>query len=318
MSDERPAAADEGHLFCFGLGYSAHSLARRLLAGSWRVSGTYRTEDSRPALTDLGAQLVRFDRHHPLADAAAMLAEVTHVLSSVPPDELGDPVLDVHGPHLTAAHHLRWIGYLSTTGVYGDTGGAVVDEEAPLKPSSERGRRRVAAETGWLDLARRHRLPVHVFRLAGIYGPGRSALDQVRSGRARRIDRPGHLFSRIHVDDIAHVLEASMARPDPGRIYNVCDDLAAEPSAVIAHASVLLGREPPPLVPFAQAAAAMSPMALSFWQDDRLVDNGRIKRELDVVLAHPDYRSGLAAVLAAEEPGTDQDLGRSDGRPNAS
>lgn len=186
---------------------------------------------------------------------------------------------------------------ISTTGVYGDRGGGRVDETAALTPSGERGRRRVAGEAGWLELHRRHGLPVHVFRLAGIYGPGRSALDTVRAGRAQRIDRPGQVFSRIHVADIVETLRASMARPDPGAVYNVCDDDPAPPEAVIAYACRLLGIAPPPLVPFDRAE--LSAMARSFWDDNKRVDNRRIKQELGVRLLYPGYREGLAALLAA-------------------
>lgn len=295
-----PATGFAPHLFCFGLGYTASALAVRLIREGWRVSGTCREAACRDALAARGIGAVLFDRERILDDPAAALSGVTDVLSSVPPDAKGDPVLDLVGQHLGAIRGLRWIGYLSTTGVYGDTGGAAVDENAPLAPTSDRARRRVAAEARWLELGRSHRLPVHVFRLAGIYGPGRSALDQVRAGRARRIDKPGHLVSRIHVEDIATVLRASMARPRRGSIYNVCDDLPAAPADVVLHACRLLGVEPPPLVPFAEAARTLSPMALSFWRDRRRVCNARIKDQLGVSLAYPDYRAGLAAILAAE------------------
>jgi nucleoside-diphosphate-sugar epimerase len=245
-----------------------------------------------------------FDRGRPLADPAAALAGVTDIVSSVPPDAAGDPVLDAHQDALVALPGVRWFGYLSTTGVYGDTGGALVDEAAPLNPSAGRSRRRVEAERRWLALTSGGaRFPVHIFRLAGIYGAGRSPLDQVRAGEARRIDKPGHAFSRIHVDDIAAVLRASMARPDPGRVYNVCDDEPAEPADVVAFACRLLGRAPPPLVPFEAARETMSAMALSFWADNRRVDNSRIKRELGVTLSYPDYRTGLTAILRAETDG---------------
>jgi nucleoside-diphosphate-sugar epimerase len=290
------------HLFCFGYGYSARALARHLRGDGWAVSGTCRSDEKRAPETADSVRLFPFDRDRPLSDARAALDGVTDVLSSIPPDGMGDPVLDRHGDVLMAARELRWIGYLSTTGVYGDTGGAPVDETAPLRPTSERSRRRVEAERRWLDLFDRHGQPVHVFRLAGIYGLGRSALDQVRRGEARRIDKPGHLFSRIHVDDIAAVLRASIGRPHPGRIYNVCDDEPAAPADVIAHACRLLGLEPPPPVPFDRAASGLSPMALSFWRDNRRVDNARIKRELGVALRYPDYRSGLAAIARAAAP----------------
>lgn len=290
------------HLFCFGYGYSARVLALRLISDGWVVSGTCRNAEKRALLAADGVRAFLFDRDQPLIGPPAALDGVTDVLSSVPPDRFGDPVLDQHGTLLAAARGLRWVGYLSTTGVYGDTGGAQVDETAPPRPTSERGRRRVEAESRWLALHEKHGQPVQVFRLAGIYGPGRGAIEQARQGAARRIDKPGHLFSRIHVDDIAAVLRASMARPNPGRIYNVCDDEPAAPADVIAHACHLLGVEPPPPVPFDQAAPELSPMAMSFWRDNRRVDNARIKRELGVKLLYPDYRAGLAAIARVSDP----------------
>jgi nucleoside-diphosphate-sugar epimerase len=227
------------------------------------------------------------------------LQGVTHILVSVPPDAGGDPVLDRHGDDLAALPTLAWLGYLSTTGVYGDRGGDWVDETSPLLPTGERGRRRVAAETAWLELWRRRCVPVHIFRLAAIYGPGRSPFAALRAGTARRIDKPGQLFSRIHVEDLARVLRASIARPRPGAVYNVCDDMPAAPEAVMAHAAALLGIAPPPLVPFADAG--LSPMALSFYDDNKRVRNALIKTELGIALRFPDYRTGLAAILAAEQ-----------------
>ena len=201
-------------------------------------------------------------------------------------------MLDHHARDLAALPRLRWLGYLSTTGVYGDRGGGWVDESDARLPSGVRGRRRVAAEDGWLALHRDRGLPVHVFRLAGIYGPGRNALATVRAGTARRVDKPGQVFSRIHVDDIVAVLRASMARPAPGAVYNVADDDPAPPQDVVAYAAELLGVAPPPLVPFAEAA--LSPMARSFYDDSKRVRNDRIKRELGVRLAYPDYPRGPA------------------------
>lgn len=281
-------------LFCFGLGFSARALAERLMARGWHVAGTTRSAERAAALAAQGIGVFLFDRGRPLDDAAAALAGTTHLLSSVPPDAEGDPVIDQHGPDLAALTDLSWAGYLSTTGVYGDRGGGWVDEDSTLEPTGERGRRRVAAEAAWLALERQ---PVHLFRLAGIYGPGRNALETVRAGRARRIDKPGQVFSRIHVTDIASVLEASIAKPNPGAAYNVCDDQAAPPEAVIAHACELLGAEPPPLIPFEEAE--LSPMGRSFYRDNKRVSNRRIKEELGVALAYPDYRAGLAALLAA-------------------
>jgi nucleoside-diphosphate-sugar epimerase len=283
------------HLFCFGLGYTASALARALKAQDWRVTGTFRDASHAGAAKALGLEIVIFDRDHPIADLDQRLATATHILSAVPPDENGDPVLDVHGTALAkATPHLQWIGYLSTTGVYGDRQGGWVDESSALTPTGTRGRRRLEAETGWLALP----LPAHLFRLAGIYGPGRSALDTVRSGKARRVVKPGQVFSRIHRDDIVQVLLASIARPNPGAAYNVCDDDAADPAEVITHACKLLNVTPPPEVPFAEAQ--LSPMARSFYDDNKRVRNDRIKRELGVVLKYPDYRAGLAALVAAE------------------
>jgi nucleoside-diphosphate-sugar epimerase len=288
-----------GRLFCFGLGYSALTLARGLLAKGWTVAGTCRDAAGRTALARQGIEAHLFDRDRPLGDPAAMLAGTTHLLSSVPPDAVGDPVLALHGDAIARlGQGLVWAGYLSTTGVYGDRAGGWVDENAALRPTGERGRRRCAAEAAWLALRRERGVPVHLFRLAAIYGPGRSALDQVRAGTARRIDKPGQVFSRIHVDDIAAVLEASMARPHPGAAYNICDDAPDAPEAVIAFACALLGVHVPPLVPFAEADLSL--MARSFYDDNKRVDNTRIKRELGIRLCYPDYRAGLRALLAAE------------------
>jgi len=277
-----------GHLFCFGLGYTASALVERLRPNGWRVTGTSRGPDAEQS------DCLRFDRDHPLDDIDAALSGITHVLSSVPPDATGDPVLDLCGVDLIHQPDLQWLGYLSTTGVYGDRSGGWVDEQSNLNPASERGRRRVDAEAGWRRLWQDHGLPVHVFRLAGIYGPGRNMLETVRSGRARRIIKPGQVFSRVHVDDICAVLAASMARPRSGGIYNVCDDLAAAPDDVVVHACDLLGVQPPPAVPF--EAAELTPMARSFYGESKRVRNDLIKRELGITLAYPTYRDGLAAL----------------------
>jgi len=289
-------------LFCFGLGYSASALARRLAARGWRIAGSARDAARVAQLRDDGIQAFLFDRDRPLDDPARALAGTTHLLSSVPPGDggdSGDPTIDTHGQDIAACTDLTWVGYLSTTGVYGDRAGGWVDEDSDLAPTGSRGQRRVAAERAWLALHREHGVPVHLFRLAGIYGPGRNALVSLRKGAAQRIDKPGQVFSRIHVEDIAAVLEASIARPAPGRIYNVCDDDPAPPEAVIAYASALLGLPLPPLVPFDQAE--LSPMARSFYRDNKRVSNRRIKDELGVRLRYPDYRTGLKALLAAED-----------------
>jgi nucleoside-diphosphate-sugar epimerase len=290
-----PIALDGSpHLFCFGLGYSALVLARRLLQNGWTVTGTCREPEQARDAAALGIDMLGFDRGRPIVGLETHLAQATHLLSSVPPDEAGDPVLDIHGKAIAAgADRLRWIGYLSTTGVYGDRDGGWVDETSALAPSGERGRRRVAAESAWSALPQ----PAHFFRLAGSYGPGRSALDTVRSGKARRIVKPGQVFSRIHVEDIAAILDASIARPAPGAAYNLCDDDPAAPAEVIAFACTLLGLPVPPAIPF--ESAELSPMARSFYADNKRVRNDRIKRELGAVLRYPSYRDGLPAILTS-------------------
>ena len=284
------------HLFCFGLGYSALAVARRLIASGWVVSGTCRSAEKAAALREASFSAALFDRAQPVDPMA--LDGVTHLLVSVPPGAAGDPVLARHGNDIAALPGLSWLGYLSTTGVYGDRGGGWVDETAGLLPTGERGSRRVAAEQGWLSLWQDRGVPVHIFRLAGIYGPGRSPFDALRAGTAKRIDKPGHVFSRIHVEDLARVLIASIGQPRPGAVYNVCDDDPAPPEAVVAHAATLLGVPHPPLVPLEDAG--LSPMARSFYDDNKRVSNRLIKTELGVRLRYPDFRAGLAAILADE------------------
>lgn len=258
--------------------------------------GTTRTAEKAERMRAEGVEPVIW----PGGDLGPALAEATHLLTSVAPDDDGDPVLRDAGDAIAgAAGHIVWAGYLSTTGVYGDRQGGWVDETSDLRPATRRGEARVAAEAAWQALAAQSGLALHIFRLAGIYGPGRGPFAKVKDGSARRIVKPGQVFSRIHVDDIATVLRASMARPDPGAIYNVCDDDPAPPEDVLAHAAELLGLPPPPEVPF--EAAEMSPMARSFYAESKSVRNDRIKRDLGVNLAYPDYRAGLAALLAQEQ-----------------
>jgi nucleoside-diphosphate-sugar epimerase len=287
-----------GTLLSLGHGYSARALARRLLPQGWRIVGTTRDPAKAAALRARGIDA----RVWPGDDLGPDIAAATHLLTSVAPSKDGDPVLSGLGEIIArAAPRLAWAGYLSTTGVYGDHGGDWVDEETPLTPATERGKARVRAEADWRALAERSGLPLHIFRLAGIYGPGRGPFEKVRNGTARRIVKPGQVFSRIHIDDIAAVLEASMAQPDPGAVYNLCDDDPSPPEEVIAHAARLLGLPPPPEVRFEDAE--MSQMARSFYAESKRVRNDRIKRDLGVTLRHPDYRSGLAAILAAANAG---------------
>ncbi len=290
-----PPSSPSRRLFCFGLGYVARALAGALGPQGWVVAGTCRSEDKRRALEAGGIEAFLFDGEAPLADARAALAGTTQLLVSLPPGAGGDGALAHHARDVAAVETLEWIGYLSTTGVYGDHRGLWVDEETPVAPSGERGMRRADAECHWLELWSSFGVPVHVFRLAGIYGPGRSPLDQVRAGAARRIDKPGQVFSRIHVDDIVAVLRASIARPRGGRAYNVCDDCPAPSADVVAFACELLGVAPPPLVRVDDAG--LSPLARSFYAENKRVRNGRIKEELGVTLRYPDYESGLRALL---------------------
>lgn len=283
----------QAHLFCFGLGYSAAALGRSLLGEGWAASGTARTPEKAARLRAQGFTVHLFDKAHPLAGEA--FAGASHVLISAPPEADGDPVLGMmEGELARFAKQWRWLGYLSTTGVYGDRGGGWVDETAPLAPTSDRARRRVAAERAWQDFAARTGAPLHIFRLAGIYGPGRNAFAALRNGTARRIDKPGQVFSRIHVDDLACVLAASMTHPHPGAIYNICDDEPAPQHEVVAYAAKLLGIAPPPLEPFDGAAKTMSAMAQSFYAESKRVRNDSMKCELGVTLRYPTYREGLA------------------------
>ena len=290
-----------GTLFCFGLGYTASALAQRLRAQGWTIRGTSRSDEKCAELTDQGIAAWTFDRDKPLAGPADAFEGVTHILSSIPPDAAGDPVIDCHGADIAAlAPQLQWVGYLSTTGVYGDRGGGLVAETADRRPATLRGERRVAAEGSWCNLWRENLgrdggVPVHLFRLAGIYGPGRNPLATAQRGQARRIIKPDQVFSRIHLDDITAVLEASIGRPNPGAAYNVCDDEAAPPQDVVAYACNLLGIDPPPEISFDQAD--LSDMARSFYAENKRVANARIKHELGVTLTYPDYRAGLQALF---------------------
>ena len=218
-------ADSRSHLFCFGYGYSCNYLSADLCSDdSWSVSGTTRDPEKRTYLKSQGLKTYLFDFDRPLADPLYMMRDATHILVSTPPTDLGDPSFLMHAQDILKLPKLKWLGYLSTTGAYGDRNGGWVDERSTARPTTKRGSRRLKAEEQWLSLYESHNLPVHIFRLAGIYGPGRSALDSIRSGVARRIDKPGHAFSRIHVEDIVQVLRASIVQPAPGEIYNLCDD----------------------------------------------------------------------------------------------
>jgi nucleoside-diphosphate-sugar epimerase len=277
-------------LLCFGFGFSARAFAARLDRQVWNISATSRDAEGIAEINAQGFHGLPFD------STLQITSDVTHLLISAPPDESGDPVLRLFQAQLQRlSKNLKWVGYLSTTGVYGDRGGEWVDEESPLEPTTARGQRRLEAERSWLRLHRDFGLPVHLFRLAGIYGPGRNTLLNVRDGSAKRIIKPGQIFSRIHVEDIAGVLAASTAKPNPGRAYNVCDDEPCPPQEVVEFAADLLGLPLPPEIPFEEAK--LSPMAKSFYADSKKVSNKRIKAGLGYKLIYPNYRDGLRALL---------------------
>jgi nucleoside-diphosphate-sugar epimerase len=304
MADTVGAATQHGkpamaarHLIVFGLGYTGEAVARAAVAAGLSVTATSRDPAGAPRIA--GVTVVDF------AVAAAAIARATHVLATAPPPGDGgeagagvDPVLHVHGAAIAQAAHLRWAGYLSTTGVYGDRGGGWVDEATPPAPGQDRSRRRLAAEQAWAALS--PRLAIDLFRVAGIYGPGRSALDDLRAGRARRVIRPGHAFGRIHREDIAGAVVAAVGqeRPPGVRVLNLNDDEPAEPSAVVEEAARLLGVEPPPAVPFAEAFERMTPMARSFWQESRRVSSVATRAALGITWRYPSYREGLRGILA--------------------
>ena len=280
-------------LLSIGHGYSAQALAARLLPQGWRIIGTTRSADKLKELAETGIEPVVW----PGADLGALVAEVPNVLISAGPGPDGDPVLNaIRDDIARAAPDLQWVGYLSTTGVYGDKDGGWVDEDTPLAPSTKRGAARVDAEARWQDIPD---LPLHIFRLAGIYGPGRGPFAKVRNGTARRIIKQGQVFSRIHVEDIAQALELSLHRPDPGAIFNLCDDDPAPPQDVIAHAAELLSMPVPDAIPIEQAD--MTPMARSFYAESKKVRNDRIKKALGWEPKYPSYRAGLAALLASDD-----------------
>jgi len=287
-----------GRLFIFGLGYSGLEIAKLAKAAGWTVAGTVRDADKARQFSAEGLETHLFDGTTTLPRAA--IDGATHILCTIAPGSAGDPALRTCGGLLREA---RWLGYLSTTGVYGDQGGGWVDETLPAKPGQPRSIDRLAAERAWQAAGLEAGAAVDIFRLPGIYGPGRSAIDQVGAGTARRIDKPGQVFSRIHVEDIAAAVLAALARPTarpaPGAVYNVADDLPAPTAEVIAYACELLAVPVPPLVPWAEISPTMSAMARSFYAENRRVRNDRIKRELGVTLRYPTYREGLQAIIGA-------------------
>lgn len=282
-------------LFIFGLGFSGLEIAKLARAKGWTVAGTCTTEEKARRLREAGIEAHRFDGTATIAPDA--FGEPSHVVCTIAPGVEGDPALRTCRDLLRRA---RWLGYLSTTGVYGDHEGGWVDETTPPLPTQTRSQQRLAAEQGWRDLASETGASLHILRLPGIYGPGRSTLDRVRAGTAQRIDKPGQVFSRIHVEDLAASAMKAAARDAGTEIWNVADDLPASNADVIAYACELLGRKVPPAIPWHEAAPAMSAIARSFYSESRRVKNDKLKRELGVALRHPTYREGLRAILAAE------------------
>ncbi|WP_321499592.1 SDR family NAD(P)-dependent oxidoreductase [Breoghania sp.] len=276
-------------LFVFGMGYSALAFVEKMRDRLDWVGGTTRSVEKAASLLERGITPFLFDGTSPGDGIAEALAEATHLLVSIAPDEDGDPVLLQHGGDLEAAN-LSWIGYLSTIGVYGNHDGAWIDEYTQAAPLSERSKRRLEAENGWLEFAEETGIPVGIFRLSGIYGPGRNALLNLEEGKARRLIKPGQVFNRIHVDDIAGALEAASLSPDT-RIYNVTDDEPSAPQDVIEYAAELMGVAPPPAIDFEKAD--LSPMARSFYAENKRVSNARLKDALGYSFRHPTYRAAL-------------------------
>jgi dTDP-D-glucose 4,6-dehydratase len=282
-------------LFCFGFGYSAEALVRHLMPRSISFAGTTRARRSEAEVSMPGLALGQYAGDAPSAEVRHLLPGTTHVLSSIPPDLEGDVVLRHHGKDLAALPELMWVGYLSTVGVYGDWQGDWVDETSPTRPISERSLRRLQAERAWMAFGEETGVRVEIFRLSGIYGPGRSVIDTLRGGTARRIIKPGQIFNRIHVDDIARTLIAAIDADTGLRIYNVSDNEPAPPQDVVGYAAELLGMAAPAEIPFEQAG--LTGMAASFWSENKRVRNDRIRRELGVQLLYPTFREGLRALL---------------------
>ncbi|CUA94103.1 SDR family oxidoreductase [Pannonibacter indicus] len=280
-------------LFIFGVGYSSKAFVERIRHRCSWIGGTTRSQAKAEQLKALGVEPFLFDGTQPGKGIREALAGATHVLQSIAPDEAGDPVLTHHGADV-AAGRPQWIGYLSTVGVYGDHDGAWVDEDTPCRPVSRRSVQRVEAETAWLEFAAKEDLPVQIFRLSGIYGPGRNALVNLRNGTARRLVKPGQVFNRVRVEDIAGALEASLAEPKT-RIYNVTDDEPAPPQDVVTYAARILGVQPPPEQDF--ETAELSPMARSFYGENKRVSNARIKRELGFEFSYANYRESLDQLM---------------------
>jgi nucleoside-diphosphate-sugar epimerase len=291
-------------LLCLGLGYCAEHYVARHGARFARIVGTTRSAERAAALSAREGggriEMMMFDGVAAGPDLIGAAHDADAVLISAAPDEHGDPMLRALGDALTAAPRLSTVILLSTVGVHGDRGGAWVDEAAALEPVHERSRPRVAAEQAWQAFGRRRNIPVAILRLSGIYGPGQNALVNVRIGRARNIDKPGQVFNRVHVEDIAQAIDAAFARKADG-VFNVTDDAPSPPGDPIVFAAGLLGVAPPPVIPYADAVKTMGPLAASFYAENRRVRNDKLKRVLAVRLRYPTYREGLRALHAQGE-----------------
>ena len=292
-SKDVPGSLYPGKLLCFGMGFSSQALARRLVPKGWQVSGTVRGVQDEAKLRNIS--VINYDCSNSTLEISEAISRSTHLLITIPPQPSGDIVLNNFSTEISRARHLRWIGYISSTGVYGDNQGAWVDESSPLRATSNRNRQRIEVESAWFKIGRDHDLPVMIFRCVGIYGPGRNLLVSVRQGRARRIDKPGLVFSRIHSDDLAQTLEASIKNPQPGEVYNVSDDYPSPPAEAVEYACSLLGVEPPTLEPYEKAD--LSPTARGFYTTNKRISNKKIKQELGVNLQYPDYRYGLKSLI---------------------
>ncbi len=281
-------------LFAFGLGYSALHFLRTRYGGSPAIAGTVRSPEKAAALSQEGIEAFVFSPEQGDQAIAGSLATARALLISIPPGSC-DPVLEHYGSVIAESPTLERIVYLSTVGVYGDHDAAWVDETTQPEPTSQRGRERLAAEAAWTRLGAAKRRPVHILRLGGIYGPGRNVLGKLREGTAHRLVKPGQVFNRIHVEDIAAAVSASLEHGGSGEIWNVVDDEPAPPQDVVAYAAALLGIEPPPEIPF--ETAQVPAMTRSFYSENKRVSNGKIKRGLGLRLTYPTYREGLAALV---------------------
>jgi len=288
-------------LFCYGYGYVAQHLIETLKKQdpSWEFIVTTTNRQKLSDIRDQGLKAFLFSDEMPFNDPLFAMEGVTHILISTPAKDDGDIVFKTHARDILNISTVKWIGYLSSTSVYGNRDGAWVDETSELRPTSKRGSKRVKAENQWLKLRRLVGIPINIFRLSGIYGPGRSTLDTVRVGNTKRVFKEGHAFSRIHIDDIIQVLIASMDQPQPGDIYNLADDMPSSSDELIDYACQLLGMESPPLIPY-DNDVDISPMAHSFYKDNKRIKNDKIKDKLGITLKYPDYKKGLNAIFDAE------------------